>query len=79
MNVQGKETPIKVALKDILWIPGLPCRLLSIGTVQRDGREFVESGTKENYFRLKEDVLEIPLPKRKGLDFVGIRSGECRP
>ena len=37
MKIQGKEAPIKVTLKGVMWIPGLPCRLLSTGTIRRDG------------------------------------------
>ena len=61
VNVQGKEAPIKVTLKDVVWIPGRPCELLSTGTIRRDGREFVESGTNKSYLRFRKDGQKIPL------------------
>ena len=84
VKVQGKEAPIKVTLKDGLWIPGLlfffffnfilrrmgngiPCRLLSTGTIRRDGEEVVDSGTKKIYFQLKKEGPKIPLAEKKNL------------
>ncbi|CAM9872319.1 unnamed protein product, partial [Sphacelaria rigidula] len=51
VSARGKVAPAKVTLKDVLWVPGLPCRLLSTGTIRRDGGEFVDSGRKESYLR----------------------------
>ena len=65
MNVQGKEASIKVTLKDVFWIPGLPCRLLSTGTVRRDEGEFVDSGTKKSYLRFRKDGPKIFLAEKK--------------
>lgn len=60
-NVQDKEAAVKVTLKDLLWIPGLPCRVLSTRTIWYDKGEFVDSGTKESYFRFRKDRPKIAL------------------
>ncbi|CAN0487388.1 unnamed protein product, partial [Discosporangium mesarthrocarpum] len=36
-GVGGKRTSLQ--LKNVLWVPGLPCRLLSTGVLRRDGGE----------------------------------------
>ena len=79
VRVQGKEDPINVTLKDVFRIPELPCRLLSIGTIRRDGKEFVDSGTKKSYLVplvQKGRTEDPPGRKEKYLDPVGIRTRE---
>ena len=66
VSVRGKEAPAQVTLKDVLWVPGLPCQLLSTGSIRRDGGEFVDSGRKESYLRFRQDGPKIPLAKNKG-------------
>ena len=61
VSVHGKEAPAQVTLRDVLWVPGLPCRLLSTGSIRRDGGEFVDSGRKECYLRFRQDGPKIPL------------------
>ena len=36
---QSKEASTKITLKNVPWIPGLPCRLLNTRTIRRDGEE----------------------------------------
>ena len=66
VSVRGKEAPVEVTLEDVLWVPGLPCRLLSTGSIRRDGGEFVDSGTKESDLRFRQDGPKIPLAENKG-------------
>ena len=54
-------------LRDVCWVPGLPCRLLSTGTIRRDEGRFVDSGRKESYLRFRKDGLKIPLAENKGI------------
>ena len=55
-----------MTLKDVLWVPGLPCRLLSTGSIRRDGGEFVDSGRKKSYLRFRqEDGPKTPLAESK--------------
>ena len=67
VRVQGKEDPINVTLKDVFRIPELPCRLLSIGTIRRDGKEFVDSGTKKSYLvpLVQKGRTEDPSSRKK--------------
>ena len=67
LHVHGhsKEAPTRVTLKDVPWIPGLPCRLLSTGTVRRRGGELADSGTKKSCLRFKKDGPKIPLAETK--------------
>ena len=67
VKVEAKEAPTKVTLKDVLWISGLPCRLLSAGTIRRDGGEIVDSVTKKSYLRLRKDGPKIPLAQKKNI------------
>ena len=60
LKVQGKEAPIKVTLKDVLWIPAIPWRLSSTG-IRRDGGDFVNSGTKKSYLPFRKGEPKIPL------------------
>ena len=77
VEVQGKEAPIKVTLKGLLWIPVLPCRLLSSGTIRRDGGEIVDSGTKKSCLRFRKYGPKIPLTEKKiYVDPVVIRTTE---
>lgn len=66
VNVQGQEAPVMDILKDVLWIPGLPCQLSSTGRIRRDGEEFGDSGKKESYLQFRKDEPKIPLAARKG-------------
>lgn len=47
---QGTAKLVMVVLKDILWVPGLPCRLLSIGAIRSDGGELVDFRAKAIYY-----------------------------
>ena len=48
MSGRSKEAPVKVTLKDILGVSGLPCRMLSTRIIRPDGGEVAESGRKES-------------------------------
>ena len=65
VKVRGKEAPIKDVLKDVLWIPGVPCRLVSTATIRRDGGELVDSGTKKRNLRFRKDGPKIFLAQNK--------------
>lgn len=70
----NSEAPVKVKVKNVLWIPRRPCRMLSTGTIWRD-REFMDPGTKESYLRFRNDGAKITLGKQRVLDPVGFRAG----
>ena len=66
VKIRGKDDRIAVMLKDVLWVPGIPCRLLSTGTIRRNGGEFVESSSKQSYLRIERNGPKITLNERKG-------------
>ncbi|CAM9581103.1 unnamed protein product [Sphacelaria rigidula] len=66
VNARGKVASAKATLKDVLWVPGLPCRLLSTGTIRRDGGEFMDFGRKEIYLRFRKDGPKIPIAENRG-------------
>ena len=55
-----------VVLKNVLWVPGLPCRLLSTGVIRREGGEYVDSSLQKSYIRLKHGAHKIMLEEKKG-------------
>lgn len=46
-------------------IPGLPCRLLSTGTIQHEGGEFWGPGRQGSYLRFRKDRSDTPLAEKK--------------
>ncbi|CAN0439419.1 unnamed protein product [Discosporangium mesarthrocarpum] len=59
---KGKTTSLM--LQGVLWVPGLPCRLLSTGCVRRKGGEFVDSGIRRSYIKPSRDARKIYLVER---------------
>lgn len=59
VKVQGTGTMADVTLKDVLWVPGRPYRLLSTEDIRRDGGELVDSGRKDGYPRYRKDGPKI--------------------
>ncbi|CAN0021700.1 unnamed protein product, partial [Choristocarpus tenellus] len=55
-----------VVLKDVLWVPGLPCRILSMGSIRRNGGEFMDSQTKERYLWASKNSPKKNLQKWGG-------------
>ena len=66
VKVKGRDDLTEVTLKNVLWVPGIPCRILSTGTIRRDGGEFVDSSTKDCYLRFTKDGPKILLDEKKG-------------
>ena len=66
VKVKGKDDLTEVTLKNVLWAPEIPCRILSTGTIRRDGGEFIDSSTKDCYLRFKKDEPRILLDEKKG-------------
>ncbi|CAN0495127.1 unnamed protein product, partial [Discosporangium mesarthrocarpum] len=62
-GVGGKRTSLQ--LKNVPWVPGLPCRLLSTDVLRRDGGEFVDSGIRKSYLQLSGKTLKIPLEEKE--------------
>ncbi|CAN0064261.1 unnamed protein product [Choristocarpus tenellus] len=58
--------PTRVVLKDVLWVPGLPCRILSTGTIRRNGRGCMGLGTKESYLKTSKNSSKISVRKFGG-------------
>ncbi|CAN0470183.1 unnamed protein product, partial [Discosporangium mesarthrocarpum] len=46
-----KAKTTSLMLQGVLWVPGLPCRLLSKGCVRRKRGEFVDSGIRRSYIK----------------------------
>lgn len=65
-KVRGKDERMTVTLKGVSWVLGIPCRLLSAGTIHRNGGEFFESGSKQIYIRIERNGPKIALNEKKG-------------
>lgn len=69
VNIQSKEAPIKVALKDVLWLPGISCRPLSTG---KRFRVTEENLWTQSYLRFRKDGRKILLAEKKGFSTLSV-------
>ena len=78
-NVEhSKGPPLTITLKDVLRVPGLPCRLLSTGAIRRDGGEYFDSSSQTSYILIKHGGLKISLEEKKGFLRSGTRRSNIR-
>lgn len=52
VTAQGTSRLAMLVLKDVLWVPGLPCPLMSTGAFRREGGEFADCGAQASYIRI---------------------------
>ena len=57
--VQENGKAMEVTIKDVLWVPELPCRLLSTRSLRRHGGEFVDSGIRKSHITLRKGGPKI--------------------
>lgn len=50
-----------VTVKDILWVIGLPCRVLGPGAIRRDGGKFVDFSAQMSFVVCKKGEQEVDL------------------
>ncbi len=61
---ESKSNNVKIILSDILYVPGLPQRILSTGQLRRAGGEYVESGSRGSVLIMPDQHTGIPLTQK---------------
>ncbi len=61
---ESKSNNVKIILSDILYVPGLPQRMLSTGQLRRAGGEYVESGSRGSVLIMPDQHTGIPLTQK---------------
>ncbi len=56
---------VKLILHDVLYVPGLPQRLLSTGQLRRVGGEFIESDIRSSVLVMPDQHTALPLRKKR--------------
>lgn len=62
---QGTSKHVMAVLDDVLWVLGLSCRLLSPGTIRREGGVFLDPRAHARYIRICNDALKVSLVEKK--------------
>lgn len=57
---------VEICIKGVLWVPGLPCRLLTTGAIRWHGGKHVDSGYRRSLITLRRGGPRIELEKRNG-------------
>ncbi len=58
-----KGDKVKLILNNVLYVPGLPQRLLSTGQLRKVGGEFIESNIRKSVLVMPDQQTVIPLRK----------------
>ncbi len=74
---ESKGSHSKIILSNILYVPGLPQRMLSTGQLRRAGGEYIESGLQRSLLVMPDKQTGIPL-KQKG-DFLWLTDSNHIP
>ncbi len=74
---EGKGGHSKIILSNILYVPGLPQRMLSTGQLRRAGGGYIESGLQRSLLVMPDKQTRIPL-KQKG-DFLWLTDSNHIP
>ncbi len=59
-----KQERVKIILTDVLYVPGLPQRMLSTGQLRRSGGEFIESDMRKSVLVMPDRHTIVSLRKR---------------
>lgn len=59
-----KDKEVEVRIKDVLWVPELPCRFISTGSTRQHVDKFVDSSIRENQIILGKSEPEIELDEQ---------------